>query len=179
MPVMKEGKQEGYGKFLKIILLLSLTINIFIAGWFAGSFVTNKVFNRPPPPPFDHMAFDHKGDRMPPPRGMIMLPPMIRRGIANLSPEGQDIIRSALVSENLIGPPPGFIGQHDPLRQIIEADGFDEVAFDRETEVIRKQALARISATMDVFTRSFKKLSREDRLMLVNWRGSMLRKFNQ
>ncbi|WP_419904579.1 hypothetical protein [Kiloniella sp.] len=174
MALKIEGKKEGYNKFLKITLLLSLTINIFIAGWFAGSFVTSKVFNRPPPPPFDH--FD---DRMPPPRGMIMLPPMIRRGIANLSPEGQEIIRSALISENLMGPPPGFIGQHERLRKIIEADDFDEAAFDRETEEIRKQALARISATMDVFTRSFKKLSREDRLMLVNWRGSMLRKLSQ
>ncbi|MEH6633333.1 MAG: hypothetical protein V7776_21165 [Halopseudomonas aestusnigri] len=173
MTVMKEGKKEGYNKFIKITLLLSLTINIFIAGWFAGSFVTNKVFNSPPPP------FDHIDGRMPPPRGMIMLPPMIRRGIANLSPEGQEIIRSALISENLIGPPPGFIGQHERLRKIIEADDFNETAFDEETEAIRKQALARISATMEVFTRSFKKLSREDRLMLVNWRGAMLRRFSQ
>ncbi len=174
MPVKQEGKKEGYNKFLKITLLLSLTINIFIAGWFAGNFVTNKVFNPPPPPPFDHVD-----GTIPRPRGMIMLPPMIRRGIANLSPEGQNIIRSALVSENLIGPPPGFIGQHKRLREIIEADNFDEAAFDRETEIIRKQALARISATMEVFTKSFKKLSREDRLLLVNWRGTMIRKFLQ
>ena len=114
---------------------------------------------------------------MSPPGGMIMLPPMIRQGIANLSPEGQEIIRSALISEYLIGPPPGLIGQHERLRSIVEAEDFDETAFDRETEIIRTQALVRISATLEAFTRSFKKLSREDRLMLVNWRSSMRNHF--
>lgn len=141
---------------IRVVLTLSLALNLFVAGWLMGDWLRP----RPPMPPPPH----DRGAR----------PDMENALIHWIAPQLSDAGRDRLLANwkkvqasTRISSEQEIDQERQALRDLLRADSFDDAAFERQMETLHKSVSSRIERLVSTIKMTVPELSAADREVLA------------